>query len=112
MKLKLGRLTFHLGADYACVMGEKQTTEDAIAWLYGQSQDVEAYGRLFSAAPDMLAALRELVAADLEAQETVLDRPANDRAINRLLDARRTAALAIAKAEGSSAELSSTESPR
>lgn len=60
--MRLGKLTFHMGADYACVMGSKQTTEDAVARLYGQSHDIEAYGKLFASAPDVLAILKEGVA--------------------------------------------------
>lgn len=42
---RLGKLTFHMGADYACIMGERQTTDNPIIKLYGQSRDVEAYGK-------------------------------------------------------------------
>src|SRR5258708_35850323 len=56
---RLGKLTFHMGVDYACVMGEHQTTEDAVARLFGQSRDVEAYGKLFAAAPQIAATLKD-----------------------------------------------------
>ena len=52
------KLTFHLGVDYAVVMRPGQTTENPLANIYGQSKDVERFGKLFAAAPDMLAALR------------------------------------------------------
>lgn len=55
--LRLGKLSFHLGADYACVMGERQTTDAAVARIYGQSRNVEAYGKLFAESPDLLTAL-------------------------------------------------------
>lgn len=54
---------------------------------------------LFETAPDLYMALKEYLAADIQAQETVGDRGANDRAINRLIDARHAAAAAIARAE-------------
>lgn len=56
-----GPWEFHLGVDYACVMGRNQTTETALARLYGQSKHVEANGHLIAAAPDLLVALRAIV---------------------------------------------------
>lgn len=70
---RLGDLTFHMGIDYACVMGEHQTTEAPIARLFGISKDVEAYGKLFAAAPEMLAALKEALNS-LEVYVKIYDR--------------------------------------
>lgn len=61
---RLGDLTFHIGIDYACVMGEHQTTEAPIARLFGISKDVESYGKLFAAAHDLLEAALLLEAAE------------------------------------------------
>ena len=41
---------FHMGADYACVMLEDQTTETALVRLYGTSEEVEYYGRIIESA--------------------------------------------------------------
>lgn len=51
-------LQFHKGMDYAVVMRPNQSTEDALARLYGQDKDVTKFGNMFSASPEMLAALK------------------------------------------------------
>lgn len=50
-------LQFHKGIDYAVVMRPNQSTEDALARLYGQDKDVTKFGNIFAAAPDLLEVL-------------------------------------------------------
>ena len=95
--LRLGQLAFHMGADYACVMGGRQTTENPIAQLYGESRDIEAYGNLFRAAPDMLAALVRLME---QPSMNPLAMTVDQR--KELWAAHEQARAAIAKAEGRS----------
>lgn len=59
-------------------------------------------GPMMAAAPDVTAALVELLAAGREATATAMDRSLNDRAINRLIDAEKAADAVIAKAKGTS----------
>jgi len=57
-------LTFHKGIDYAVVMRPDETTENALAYLYGEDRHVTKFGNLFAASPDMLAALKAMILND------------------------------------------------
>jgi hypothetical protein len=61
--MKTEKLTFHRGADYACIMRPQDTTETPLAALCGDDLVTEHYGRLFAAAPDLLAALKRMAGA-------------------------------------------------
>lgn len=81
------------------------------------SGDIEYYGGhliaesvtkenapVLAASPELFDALAEYLAADLDCSATVDgDRDANDRAINRLVDARKVAGALLARTRGESA---------
>lgn len=55
------KITLHKGIDYAVLMLPHQTTDAPLAHLYGRDREVTKYGRMFSASPELLAALKPLV---------------------------------------------------
>jgi hypothetical protein len=56
--MKLKKLTFLRGNDYACIMRPSETTERPLAALCGDDATIDRYGKLFAAAPALLAALK------------------------------------------------------
>lgn len=56
-------LKFHKGMDYAVVMRPSETTEIALARLYGEDRTVTKYGNLFAGAPLLLKAAKAHVKA-------------------------------------------------
>lgn len=63
----------------------------SVAWLTGGALNQEANARLIAAAPDLLAALKDLLAAQMYLDDD-----------ERVLEAEKLACAAISKAEGKS----------